>query len=142
MYKILFIVIVALVISCSKHPSEEVCKFGEELYLSALTNELVKEGVKIIRSDNEKVCYSKKMWLEGDRASARTEHYYRGAATLSSTEDQADRVRNWLENKGREYSESRTDSGKYFFVVYSGSKEEFKETQNELEALYSEEECE
>jgi hypothetical protein len=142
MYRFLAILVSVLLISgCACQEHAEICKFGTGLYLKALGEELVSEGVKVVINDGEKICYSKEMWLEGDRAGARAEQYYKGAATLVSSQAHADRIHSWLEHSNREYSESATESGNKFFVVFSGSKEQFRETQEILECLQSGMEC-
>src|SRR5689334_11157753 len=97
MCRFIVILIFVALVGCSTREHGEICKFGTPLYLKALEKELDSEGVKIVRNDGREICYSKEMWLEGDRAGARTEQYYKGAATLISSQAHLERVHSWLE---------------------------------------------
>ena len=135
MPRALFKLFLLLTLSGCTHHIPDECRTGTDLYLAAFERELATEGIKSRRNGKGQVCYKSDRWLEADRAAARTEQYYRGAADLISNKAHEARVRNWLKSERRLFYESTTDSGKLFIVVYSGSKEEFEDTQFSLRCL-------
>jgi hypothetical protein len=117
------------------------CTPGSTLYISALEKELIAEGLTRYEKNNGMICHSNDQLFLMQGAIARTNAYYRGATILILNPEQKSRTISFLEGNAREYKFQKSKAGLEMVVVFSGSNEEFEQTQLVLNCLEKSNEC-
>ncbi|MBT3044698.1 MAG: hypothetical protein KME67_17705 [Candidatus Thiodiazotropha sp. (ex Codakia orbicularis)] len=142
MNRTLIITVIAMsLLGCDLVAEKRTCQSGAELYLVAFERELRAQGIKTTRDKKEGVCFPSGNYIESNRAMHRADEYYRGAAVLIKNEKHEMRIREWLLKDERKYSESQSESGYPFIVIYSGSKEQLESTKFTLNCLQYSDGC-
>ena len=125
----------SVIVGCSQKAPEFKCKSGSEVYISAISNQLQADGILQAVIKNGKICYPTTLSFEAEKSIKKAENYYRGAAVLLDTIEEAELFKKWANNNKREFEMHNTESGKFFIVFFSESNEQFKKTQNILRCL-------